>query len=105
MPPRVLLIGGHGKVSQLLTPKLVARSWNVTSLIRDSSQSTTIEALAKEGPGKVSILVRSVEEVRSQQQAQAILDETSPDYVVWSAGMRSEETAFKHSDRATGYVD
>merc|ERR1712093_743883 len=37
--PRILLLGGHGKVSLLLTPKLVSRSWDVISVIRKPEQS------------------------------------------------------------------
>lgn len=86
MTPRILLIGGHGKVSLLLTPMLLARSWHVTSLIRDPSQSEDITSRAKGQPGKLDLLVRSLEDVKSDSDAQKILDEVKPDYVVWSAG-------------------
>lgn len=89
MTPRVLLIGGHGKVSLLLTPMLLARSWNVTSLIRDPSQSEEILSKGKGHPGKVNVLVRSLEEVRSDRDAQKVLDEVKPDFVVFSAGITS----------------
>lgn len=86
MPPRVLLIGGHGKVSQLMTPLLLSRSWTVTSLIRDPGQASTIHALGKGQQGKLEVLVRSLEDVKSKQEAQSIIEEANPDYVVWSAG-------------------
>ena len=86
MSPRVLLIGGHGKISLLLTPKLLARSWAVTSVIRDEAQSKEILATGKGQPGKVNVIIRSLEDVRSEQQAQSVLDESKPDFVVWSAG-------------------
>ncbi len=87
MSPRVLLIGGHGKVSLLLTPMLLSRSWNVTSLIRDPSQSDEILSRGKGQPGKVDVLVRSLEDLKSDDDAQKVLDEVKPDYVVWSAGI------------------
>lgn len=87
MTPRVLLIGGHGKISLLLTPMLLARSWNVTSLIRDAAQSDEILSIGKGQPGKINVLVRSLDEVKSDNDAQKVLDEVKPDYVVWSAGM------------------
>ena len=85
-PPRVLLLGGHGKVSQLLTPLILSRSWHLTSVIRDPAQESTIISLGKDQPGKLDVLVSSIEDVTSQAQAQSIIDSTCPTYVVWSAG-------------------
>lgn len=87
MPPRILLLGGHGKVSLLMTPKLVARSWNVTSVIRDPNQQAEILEAGKNGPGKIEVLVESLEDVRSDGDAKRILDMVKPDWVIWSAGM------------------
>ena len=86
MAHNVLLIGGHGKVSQLLTPLLLAKSWNVTSMIRSADQKPTIEQLAHEQPGKLSVLVSSISDVKSEADAKKILDQVKPDWVVWSAG-------------------
>ena len=87
MPPRILLLGGHGKVSLLLTPKLVSRSWNLTSVIRNPDQKTAILEAGKNGPGKIDVLVASIEDVKSDADAKKILDQVRPDWVVWSAGM------------------
>lgn len=88
---RVLLLGGHGKVSLLLTSQLLARSWQVTSVIRDSSQTNDILTKANDQPGKVDVLVRSLEEIQSEQDAQQVIQDSSPDYVVWSAGTLSSD--------------
>ncbi len=90
----VLLLGGHGKVAQLLTPLLLRRGWDVTSVIRTADQVPVIERLAdavgdKQQSGKLSVLVRSLEEVKSEGAAKGVLDEVvgkGLDYVVWSAG-------------------
>ncbi|KAF4458448.1 NAD dependent epimerase dehydratase [Fusarium albosuccineum] len=82
----VLLLGGHGKVAQLLTPLLLKRSWTVTSVIRTSEQVPTIEQLGAGLPGKLNVLVRSIEDVTSQDKALSILKEVNPDYIAWSAG-------------------
>lgn len=88
--PRVLLLGGHGKVALYLTPLLLSRGWNVTSLVRNPEHRQEILGLQKrEHKGKVDVLVSSLEEVKSNAAAQAILDRVQPDYVVWSAGMCS----------------
>lgn len=86
MSHHVLLLGGHGKIAQLLTPLLLQRSWTVTSVIRAQEQVPTIEKLGAGQPGKLNVLVRSIEEVTSQEHAAAILDEVKPDYIAWSAG-------------------
>ena len=83
---RVLLLGGHGKVSLLLTPHLLARSWQVTSVIRDASQTEDILSKGKNLPGKVDVLIRSLEEIKSEQEAREVIHQSAPDYIVWSAG-------------------
>lgn len=83
---KILLIGGHGKIAQLLTPLLLARSWSVTSVIRSAEQKATIEKLGQGQPGKLDVLVRSVEDVKSEKEAKGIVEEVGADWVVWSAG-------------------
>ena len=84
--PRVLLVGGHGKVSLHLTPLLLAKSWSVTSIIRDPKQQDEILALGKDQEGQVDVLIESLDAVKSDADAQKVLDKVKPDYVVWSAG-------------------
>lgn len=99
MGHHVLLLGGHGKVAQLLTPLLLRRAWDVTSVIRSPEQAPALRRLAEQaasgpgggggagnGVGKLTVLVRSLEEVKSEADAKKVLDEVGPDYVVWSAG-------------------
>lgn len=85
--PHILLLGGHGKISLLLTPKLLSRSWNVTSLIRTAEQKPTILDASKYGSGNVDVLVSSLQDVRSDEAAKKILQTVKPDWVVWSAGL------------------
>ncbi|OJD40366.1 nad dependent epimerase dehydratase family protein [Diplodia corticola] len=86
MSQHILLIGGHGKVAQFMTPILLSRSYAVTSMIRDPAQSATINKLGEGQPGKLNVLVSSVEDVKSEQDARKILDEVKPSWVIWSAG-------------------
>jgi nucleoside-diphosphate-sugar epimerase len=86
MSHHVLLIGGHGKVAQLLTPLLLKRSWTVTSLIRSQEQVPTIENLGAGQPGKLNVLVHSIEDVSTKEHATSILNEVKPDYIAFSAG-------------------
>lgn len=82
----VLLLGGNGKVARILTSLLLQRSWNVTSVIRDANQIGELQRIGSREPGKLSLLVQSIEEVKSDEQAKDIIDMVKPDYVVWSAG-------------------
>ena len=86
MSPRVLLLGGHGRISLLMTPLFLSRSWHVTSVIRNPEHTKDIEAAGKGQPGKLDVLVDSLDDVKSVQQARSILDKTKPEWVVWSAG-------------------
>ncbi|KAG5914654.1 hypothetical protein E4U61_005471, partial [Claviceps capensis] len=82
----VLLIGGHGKVAQLLTPLLLKRSWSVTSMIRTPQQAPAVRKLGENLPGKLRVLVCSVGDVSTQEQAATILKDLKPDFVAWAAG-------------------
>lgn len=90
----VLLLGGHGRISLLLTRKIIAKNWNLTSVIRNPDQKGAIltaagvgeDGVGKNG-GKVDVLVESLDEVKSLKDAQGVLERVKPDWVVWSAGM------------------
>jgi len=84
--PRVLILGGHGKISLLLQPMLLAKKWNVTSVVRNPDHEADILALGKDKPGKIEILVESLDDVKEESQAKQVLDKVKPDIVVWSAG-------------------
>jgi len=84
--PRVLLLGGHGKISMLMTPILLSRSWRVTSIIRNPDHREEVMKLGREYPGKLDVLVDSVEKYKEAKDAKGLLEKTRPDYVIWAAG-------------------
>lgn len=92
---RVLLLGGHGKISLHLTPLLLARQWHVTSVIRNPDHEKDILAAGKNQPGKLSVLVESLDHVKSDADAQRVIDKVNPDIVVWSAGIVIDSPRFK----------
>lgn len=69
-----------------MTSLMLARSWNVTSVIRDPAQKEDILKLGQGEPGKVDVLVESLEEVKSESDANKVLEKVNPDWVIWSAG-------------------
>ena len=100
----VLLLGGHGKVAQLLTPLLLRRAWHVTSVIRSPEQVDAVRRLgdaaaAAGAAGRLTVLVRSLEEIKSEAEARAVLDEVGADYVVWSAGRSPPWSLSVHGGR------
>ncbi|KAK4235422.1 hypothetical protein C8A03DRAFT_17829 [Achaetomium macrosporum] len=119
-PHRVLLLGGHGKVAQLLTPLLLRRAWDVTSVIRSAEQVPAVQRLADTAVvgdannghslpmGKLNVLVRSLEEVKSEGDAKKVLEEVGADYIVWSAGAGGkggpERTYAIDRDAATHFI-
>jgi hypothetical protein len=94
--PKILLIGGHGKVALKMTPLLCLRGWAVTSVIRDPSQAKDVLnsinkiLLSYSGKDKVfalKTLPEDIELVKSEKDAKSILDKVNPDWVIWSAGI------------------
>ncbi|KAH7156431.1 hypothetical protein EDB81DRAFT_787050 [Dactylonectria macrodidyma] len=86
-PPRhVLVLGGNGRISRLLTEILLKKSWTVTSLIRTQEQVKDLEAFFAGLPGTLNVLVQDLEKVDSKEKAASIISQVSPDSVVWSAG-------------------
>ncbi|KAM6535957.1 hypothetical protein FALCPG4_005482 [Fusarium falciforme] len=86
MGRHALVLGGHGKVAQILTQVLLRDSWTVTSVIRTKDQVPQIESLAPAGENNLNVLVHSVEDVEDVSQAKGLLSKVKPDVVVWSAG-------------------
>ena len=74
---RVIVIGGHGSVARLLTPLLVARSHEVTGVIRNPAH---VEHLLADGATPV---VADVESMDVEALARLV---HGHDAVVWSAG-------------------
>jgi len=55
-------------------------------MIRSADQKPTIEKLGQGQPGKLSVLVSSVSDVKSEADASKILEQVKPTWVIWSAG-------------------
>lgn len=73
----VLIIGGHGNVAQLATPRLVSAGHDVTSLIRSPEQVPDIEALGS------TPQVRDLTALRVEDWVELVKD---MDVVIWTAG-------------------
>jgi GDP-D-mannose dehydratase len=83
MSRHVLIVGGHGRIAQIVTQQLLKKSWTVTSLIRSQDHVSQINSLVAANQGSLNVLVRNLEHVYDTFQARSILDEVKPDTVVW----------------------
>ena len=98
MNHHVLVLGGNGKVARHLTPLLLKRGWAVTSVVRSAEQIGSVPA---PGPspgqaGKLTVIARSLEGIKSEDKAREVLDEVGADYVVWSAGIARPSLGSPH---------
>ncbi|GME32100.1 hypothetical protein N7540_007816 [Neofusicoccum parvum] len=99
--PRVLLLGGNGRTARVMTPLMLARSWHVTSVVRQATQHEQILRLAGEAKsegqqqplGSLDVAVVDLADIRSDADALALLRLHSPTYVVWAAGTVSPDAA------------
>ena len=84
--PSVLLLGGAGKISLHLTPLILSRSWPLTSVIRNPAQEDTIRSAGAGQPGNCTVMVRSLDNVKSETDAREIIEKSEAECVIWSAG-------------------
>ncbi|KIY68474.1 NAD(P)-binding protein [Cylindrobasidium torrendii FP15055 ss-10] len=84
--PRILLLGGHGKVALAMTPRLLAKGWSVTSVVRNPEHEADIRATAPSPKGTLDVLVSSLDEISTQEDANQIIARVKPHWLIWSAG-------------------
>ena len=77
--PSALIFGGSGKVARHLTRQLVAQSYVVHSVIRNSAQVAELQSLG------ANPIVQSIEDSSVSQLASTI-KQCKPETIVWSAG-------------------
>ena len=75
----ILLFGGAGKTSRLLTPLLLRANYAVQSVIRNPDQTPSLESLG------ANPIVQSIEAASTSELAATIKD-VSPSAIVWLAG-------------------
>ncbi|GKZ38323.1 hypothetical protein AbraIFM66950_010453 [Aspergillus brasiliensis] len=84
---RVLIFGGNGRVAKAMTSLMLARSWQVTSVIRSPSQKKSIQSLGDNQKGTIDVIMHDLKDLKdSDDVQQRILDKCRPDCVVFAAG-------------------
>lgn len=97
---KVLLLGGHGKVSLKMTTLLAARGHHITSIIRNPVHASEIQSLSP----LVTPVISSIEDA-TDASAEALMK--GIDWVVWSAGaggMGKERTKAVDEDGAKRFI-
>ncbi|MDD7961674.1 SDR family oxidoreductase [Microbacterium thalli] len=82
--PRILIIGGHGKVAQRLEPILAERGDTVTAVIRNRDHEADVAATG------ATPLVADIESFDTEQLTNLV---SGNDAVVWSAGAGGGDVA------------
>lgn len=96
---RIVVVGGHGKVSLLLAPLLVARGDEVTAIVRNPEHASDVAATG------ATPLVADVEALDVAEIAKVL---AGHDAVVWSAGAGGGNPARTYAvdrDAATRTMD
>ena len=86
--PRVLLLGGHGKIALFMTPRILSRGWSLTTVIRNPEHKADILKAAGHS-GTLDILVHSLDDVSTESDAQQVINKVKPTWVIWSAGKKN----------------
>ncbi|KAL2824272.1 hypothetical protein BDW59DRAFT_162610 [Aspergillus cavernicola] len=83
---RVLVFGGNGRIARSMTQLMLARAWDVTSVIRNPRQEANILALGQGQPGHIDVLHYDLHDLKTSTEAVEILDKTNPTCVIFAAG-------------------
>ncbi|KAL3477097.1 NAD(P)-binding protein [Aspergillus californicus] len=83
---RVLIFGGNGRIAKAMTSLMLARSWDVTSIIRSPSQERGILALGKGRPGLIDVFHYDLRNLKTSSDAVGILQRMNADCIVFAAG-------------------
>ena len=83
----VLIFGGNGRIARSMTSLMLARSWKVTSVIRNVKQKDSILQLGENQPGKINVLSMDMQNIRNPADVSRILETVKPTCVVFAAGM------------------
>lgn len=84
--PHVLMFGANGGTGRAITKVMLEKSWRVTAVIRQPAQKEGILRLGAHGKLQPEVLVQDLQHL-NQQDADRIIEEVRPNYIVFAAGM------------------
>jgi NAD(P)-dependent dehydrogenase (short-subunit alcohol dehydrogenase family) len=81
-----LIFGGNGRIACAMTQLLLARSWAVTSIIRNPRQEAGMLALGEGKPGKIHVLYYDLSDLKTASDAEGLFTRSGADCGVFAAG-------------------
>ncbi|KAH6719509.1 hypothetical protein BKA61DRAFT_597700 [Leptodontidium sp. MPI-SDFR-AT-0119] len=90
--PHVLMFGANGGTGRAITKVMLEKSWRVTAVIRQPAQKEGILRLGAHGKLQPEVLVQDLQHL-NQQDADRIIEEVRPNYIVFAAGSMSNPNA------------
>jgi nucleoside-diphosphate-sugar epimerase len=82
----VLIFGGNGRIARSMTALMLARSWKVTSTIRNIHQKDNLIQIGKSQPGSINVLNLDLRNLETSDDAKKIIETVKPTIVVFAAG-------------------
>ncbi|KAL3440208.1 hypothetical protein BJX65DRAFT_316790 [Aspergillus insuetus] len=82
----VLIFGGNGRIARAMTKLLLARSWTVTSIIRNPRQAAGILSLGEGQPGKIHVFYYDLSDLKTASDAEGLFTRSGADCGVFAAG-------------------
>lgn len=83
---RVIVFGGNGGTARLMTAGMLAKGWNVTSVIRNQRQAANILKLGAGTPGNINTIVADLKDLKSVADARTLMSQSQSEIVVFAAG-------------------
>ena len=91
----ILLLGAHGRVSQMMIPLFLKKSWAVTAMIRDAKQKDEMLKLKNQESDSLDFLVHSLNDIKTVNDANEVIKKASAkkpvNWIVWSAGAAGKQ--------------
>ncbi|MCJ1422189.1 hypothetical protein MMC29_000068 [Sticta canariensis] len=89
---RILLFCGESKLAPLLARQLVIRApfYHVTSVVAAAAQRKSIINATENGPGTCKLLVNTLKNITSEEDARNIVAKAKAEWVVWISGKRKD---------------
>ncbi|PLB47567.1 NAD(P)-binding protein [Aspergillus steynii IBT 23096] len=83
---KVLIFGGNGRIARAVTRLMLARGWDVTSVIRNAKQKPGILQLGTGHAGQVDVVQCDLSDLKSSKDAAKVLENVRPTCVAFAAG-------------------
>ncbi|KAL2810309.1 hypothetical protein BJX63DRAFT_423154 [Aspergillus granulosus] len=88
-----LIFGGNCRIARAMAKLLLARSWTITSIIRNPQQAPRILELGEGTPGSINVLYYHLANLKTAQDAEALFNQTGATCGVFAADRDAAKSA------------